>query len=395
MWTACPKVYHRQLIPALAILYLFAQQGAPEANGAKPPLWKLHGESRYWFESRHNYSLGREPDLDTVLVRNRLILEVRPSSWLKFGGTFQDTRAPHYERPRPGTVQDPFDLHEAYVEINPDAKTGWNVLAGRKRITFADQNFIGLPEWVNSGRTYDTFQVNYKSSLGTARAMMLSQVQFNPSGFNSPQLRDRLTGLYFQGNHDYDLYYFRHDRINLPPTDSVGVRVAHKFGPWKLSAETVVQNAFGSVTYATRKIGWFDTTIKYEYASPGFDQLYPAGHNRFGHGDVLNFRNLHSIQSINRLPLGKSGRLTLMYTSNWLANRNKPVYYFGGSALPIPSGGYTSSFIGQEFAAYTTHQWKFFQLGLGIAQWVNGEPLEYATPGESLRYMYVHTGFVF
>lgn len=360
-----------------------------------PRIWRFEGESRYWFESRHNYNFGREPDLNTVLVRNRLLLEVRPTSRIKIVGQVQDTRAPHYQRPRPGSAQDPFDLHEAYVEINPDAKEGWNIIAGRKRFFLGDQYFIGQPEWVNSGRTYDTLQVNYGWKPGKLRAVMISQVSFKPGGFNVPVLRDRLTGAYFQGTKDYDVYYLRHSRINLPSTNSVGARIARKRGPWRVSGEAVVQGAFGSVASISRKFGRLELAADYEFASPDFDQLYPAAHDRLGHGDVLIFRNVHSLQGHGRITLGKNGRLNLMYTSNFLADRQKPAYWFGGSPLPVPRGGYTASLIGQEAAIFSTHRWKFFALGVGFAQWFNGEPLKFALPGRSLRYAYVHTGFYF
>ncbi len=380
---------------ALAILILLSQQSSTEKVAATPPKWQFHGESRYWFESRENYNLGKEPDLNTVLVRNRLSLELRPTSWLKVSGQMQDTRAPGYGRPRPGGVQDPFDLHEGYVEINPDIKRGWNFVAGRRRFFFGDQRFIGVPEWVNSGRTYDTAQVNYRWSDNTLHMMTVSQVNFDPTGFNVPRLRDRLTGVYFEGAQDYDIYFLRHSRIGQPATNSLGFRGAREFGKWKVSIEPVVQNAFGSVSYVQRKLGRLTSQLIHQYASPDFDQLYPAAHDRLGHGDIMIFRNVQSLQSLNKIALAKNHTLNLMYTAVWLADTSKPVYNFSSQPLPVPPGGHTSPFIGQEFAAFSVHRWGFFQLGFGYAQWKNGDPLKYAAPGKNLRYAYVHTGFSF
>lgn len=363
---------------------------------AAHPMWTLHGESRYWFEQRHNYNLGRSPDINTVLIRNRLLLEFRPNESFRFVGQFQDTRAPGWTRPRPGTSEDPHDLQEGYIEYRPDAKQGWNVIVGRKRFFFGGQYFIGVPEWVNSGRTYDTAQINYGWKAGMLRTLMVSQVRFNPSGFNVPVLRDRLTGVYFQGAKDYDLYFFRHDRINLPATHSLGARKQILRGPWRVTGEAVAQgNAFGSVAEVYRKVGPVIVGADYEFASPEFDQLYPAAHNRLGHGDVMLFRNVHSLQAHLRVPATKRGVVNLMYTANLLVDKARPAIWFGGTPIPVPPGGNTERMAGQEIAIYSGHAWKHFQLGLGLAQWFNGEPLKYAAPGRSLRYAYVHTGVYF
>lgn len=371
-----------------------APKPAAKESAAKPvPKLIFHGETRYWAELRHNFNLGREPDIETVLVRNRLSAEWQPSRRVRFAGQLQDTRAPNYKRTRPGSAQDPVDLHEGYVEINPGIKRGLNVVAGRRRFSIADQNFIGVPEWSNSGRTYDTAQLNFRRGTDSVRLMMVSAVPFQPWRFNVPTLRDRLTGVYFERQKSFDLWFFRHDRIRRPATHSFGSRFERQFTEvWRGRVETVIQgSSFGAVAAVTRKLGPVEWTVDWELATPEFDQLYPAAHNRLGHADVISFRNVSSLQSVTRLPLPQKGRLNLMYTSNWRADQSKPVYNFGGNALPNVPGALVS----QEFSAYTTHNWPHFQLGLGYTYWQNGPALAGIRPGRNLTYAYIHTAFVF
>lgn len=349
-----------------------------------------------WLEDRRGYDFGRQPDLLVPYIRNRLGLEVQPVSWLKAGGMMQDTRSPHYERSRPGGSQDPFDLHEAYVEIFPGAKTGWNFVAGRKRFQFGDQHVIGVPEWGNSGRTYDTGQINYRWKDQALHVLMASVVNFNPSGFNKPNLHDRLTGAYYEKTGRIDLYFFRHNRINLPATHTAGARVQHHFSPaWKTTVETMVQNAFGIIANLTWHLPGLDSIAEYKFASPGFDQLYPANHNRLGHTDLFFFRNVQSGQWRNVVPFGKHTKVNFMYTANWLVDSTQPAYNFSGGVIASSPSGAAGSFLGQEAAIYTTHQFGKFQLGLCVAEWFTGEFLKNTTPGKNSTYLYLHAGYLF
>lgn len=360
---------------------------------------RFSGETRAWTEWRDGFNYGREADLSTTLVRHRLSVDFTPAKWFHAAAMLQDTRAPGYGRPRPGTAQDPNDLHEAYVELRPGAQ-GWGFLGGRKRTPFGNSNFIGVPEWSNSGRTYDTAQLIYRESQHTVRLMTVSAIFFDPARFNVPRFRDRLTGVYYERGKDLDVWVLRHSRINNRATNSFGTRWVRRYGKnWRSSLEGVVQaNAFGSVvsitrSFATKRFGRIDTTLDHEYASPDFDQLYPAAHNRIGHADVLSFRNLHSLQSTTKVPVWK-GTLNIMYTANWLADPRRPAYGFTGQALPRGPLR-RDRLAAQELAFYTTHTVGHLQLGLGYAEWWHGSVLRSIGPASKLRYTYVHTALVF
>jgi hypothetical protein len=384
---------------AVSALVLLTQiPSAPKAESAPAaPRWAFHGESRMWLESREGFDFGRQPSLLTALVRHRLTFEVRPARSLKFAATMQDTRAPNYGRPRPGSAQDPFDLHEAYVEFAPDAKTGWTALAGRKRFAYRDWIVIGLPEWSNSGRTYDTAQLRYRWAKSSLNFIGVSAVRFDPARFNRIQPRDHMAGFYFESQAGVDVFYFRHARLDLSATHSIGTRLERRFNSqWRASAELIAQDGgFGGVLTLARKLGPVEIIPDYEFATRDFDQIYGAQHNRYGHSDVLGFRNLHSLQVLTRIPSKKHTRLHFLYTSNWLMDATRPAYNLSGGVIVRDPLGRSGRHLGQEAAFYTTHQFGRWQVGLAVAQWFNGRFFARNTPGASVRYTYLHLGYMF
>ncbi len=383
---------------ALSTLILLTQ-AAPSA-AEKPvvrPRWSFHGESRMWLESREGFDFGRQPDLVTALVRHRLTMDLRPHRQWRFATTMQDTRAPNYGRPRPGSAQDPFDLHEAYVELAPDARTGWTATVGRKRFAYRDWIVIGLPEWSNSGRTYDTAQLRYRWAKASLNLLSVSVVRFDPARFNRIQLNDRMTGFYFESQAGVDAFYFHHTRPNLASTHSAGTRLERQFNArWRASAELIAQNrGFGGVLTLSRKVGPVEIIPDYEFATRDFDQLYGAQHNRYGHSDVLGFRNLHSLQVLTRVPWRKHTRFNFLCTSNWLMDGTRPAYNLSGGLIVRDPTGRAGRHLGQEVAIYTTHQFGRWQVGLALAQWINGRFFETLTPGADVRYSYLHLGYTF
>lgn len=346
-------------------------------------------------ETRQAYDFGRQADLTPALVRNRLGLEIRAASWLKVAGMVQDTRAPQYLRPRPGSAQDPFDLHEAYLDFRPDRKSGWGATVGRKRFAYKDWIVVGLPEWSNSGRTYDTAQLNYLWSGGQLHLISASNVQFDAAGFNKPHLTDLMSGAYLETKKWGDFYFFRHDRPTANTRYAFGTRLEHKFGDTRKGvAEIIGQNgAYGMVLTGSQRVGRTEFVVDFEFFTPTYDKLYAALHNRFGHTDLYDSRNIQSLQPMAKWTVGKHTKLFAMYTANWVVDSSKPVYtQTGGPIAPKAGAG---SFIGQEAAVYSTHQWGHFQLGFALAHAFHGGFVKASTPGKGTTYAYVHAGYLF
>jgi hypothetical protein len=100
------------LLPIMTAAGLPAQQwdvparAAGWVSGRTEGKLKITGESRGRYERRTGQAFGRDPDLDTALIRNRLSVSVKPVWWLRFSGAVQDSRAPGYGLNAPSVVAD-------------------------------------------------------------------------------------------------------------------------------------------------------------------------------------------------------------------------------------------------------------------------------------------------
>ena len=63
------------------------------------------------------------------------------------------------------------------------------------------------------------------------------------------------------------------------------------------------------------------------------DQLYPAAHDKFGHADVLGWRNVRNIKINSVYELTRSLVLTAMYNDSWLAEATDAAYNAQGRAI--------------------------------------------------------------
>lgn len=407
-------------------------------RGADPPAGdsfrsrlKPSLEFRTWFEDRGGPAFGKNPDYTTVLIRTRFNLEYRAKEWLRVGGTFQDTHAPGYYDPKPGSARNPTELHEAYVELGGKGDRGWGGLVGRRRFFLGSQNIFGLPEWSNSGRTYDAARLFWHNPSVRVEALYVSIVKFNPNGFDKPVLGDHIIGTYNTLSNvvpqaKLDLFFLGHSQ-NIPggfvgpgkmSTLSYGGRLAGAGGkPWLYDLEFIGQTgeiayrphrAFGTNLMVTRKnvfVEPVDLAFEYKFASgtrdpksgssATFDQLYPANHDRFGHADLFGFRNLRTIRAVSRYRAGKRTTVNVTYANNWAAQAADGLYDLLGKLYAAPPAGNTKTHIGQELAIFSVTRVGHFQFGAAYAHWWIGDYARAATPGATPHYFYLHQTFVF
>lgn len=396
---------------------------------------KLRVEQRVRYEERSGTAFGKDPDIDTGLVRTRLGLTYLPVKWLKISGLVQDARAPWYGNNAPNTVRDQADLQEGYIELFPDAK-GFGMTAGRMMLNYGESRLIGTPEWSALSRTYDHARVYYR--MGGARFEMLyvSPVKIRIGEFNRPVLGDHVWGTYnsfpnFFRKNLLEAYVLRHDQ-NRPGgftggaraagTDSLGVNTfgGRLTGPaWlgsKYSLEGALQN--GRIGTARQRAGaWFsslsrrwmvagkpmDVSGEYKFASGSkdpadaaksgtFDQMYPANHDKFGHEDLFGWRNLHNARSLVVLGITKNLKLNFMYDSLWLASVRDGVYNSAGKVIARSANGTAGRHIGQETDLFGTYKYKNFMVGAGYGHFFSGEVIRKTTPGVGPHYLYLfHT----
>jgi hypothetical protein len=428
------------LIPLL-LTRMWAQQWDLGAQGAAAigertnNRLKLNFEQRGRYENRTATSFGKDPDVQTGLLRTRLGLTYEPVKRVKFSGMLQDARAPWYGVNAPNSVRDQADLHEAYVELFPAYKKGFGLTAGRMMLNYGDGRLIGTPQWSNLARTYDHARLYWRSQWAQIEALVVSPVKVRIGEFNRPVPGDRIWGFY---NVFPDIYqnraeiYILHRDQNRPggftgglakdKTDKLGVNTfgfrvngpvwsgvkynleaalqKGKVGPADLSACAWVASLSRRWVVARKSL---DVMGEYKYASGSenpadarhtgtFDQLYASNHDRFGHQDLFGWRNMHNARFVSSLGLTKNFSLNFMYDNFWLACLKDGIYNSSGKLIARSPSGSAGRHVGQETDVFGAYRYNHFLFGAGYGHFFSGTFLQKTTPGAGPAYIYIfHT----
>jgi len=395
---------------------------------------KLDVRGRY--ETKRGINFGKDPDIDTALIRTRLGMTYLPVSWLKVAGTLQDSRSPFYGDNASSTVRDPLDLYESYVELFPDKPAGFGMSVGRRAASYGEGRLIGTPQWGNCSRGLDQASVYYRWPGMRLEALLVSPVKIRMGDFNAPVLGDRIWGTYdvfpsLYRKSSLDFYVLHRDQ-NRPGGFNSGVqalgtdRLTHntygfrlygpllagtvysleaaiqrgKVGPAELHADALFAGLTRGFHIGSKT---FSASGEYKFASGTanprdplrsgtFDQLYAANHDRFGHQDLFSWRNLHNMRSLETLGLTKALALNFQYSSFWLANIHDALYNSSGKAMAQSMSGAAGRHVGEEtdlFATYRRGHWLF---GAGYGYLFKGEFVRNTTPGANTNYAYLfHT----
>jgi hypothetical protein len=392
---------------------------------AGPGKLKLGIEERFRYEDRAGNAFGRDADTLYGLSRMRVSLTYE-TPVVKFSGMLQDARAPWYGPSAPGNLRDPADLQEAYVELFPKRKTGFGLLAGRIMLNYGEGRLLGSPQWSNTARTYDHAHVSFGTKHARIEALIASPVKVRTDGFNHPVLGERIWGLYntfteLRRQMSADVYLLRHDQNRIggftagsraAATDRLGVNVLgfRLLGPlaagWKFSVEGVAENGWLGPAHQ-RAAAWYsavmrrwtvrerplDFSAEYKYASPTFDQVSPANHDKFGHDDLLGWRNLHDLRSLASYGVSKSLTVNFMYNHLWLASACEALYSSSGRAITRSATCSAGRHVGQETDVFGVFKHKNMQFGAGFGYFFPGEFVRRTTPGRAATYVYVFQGF--
>lgn len=410
-----------------------------EVAGLTEGKLKLTFESRTRYESRTGMSFGKEPDRDAVLLRNRLGIAFSPVKWFRVSAMVQDARAPLYGTGAPNNVRDFADLQEGLIEFRPQAKKGFGLAVGRAAASYGEGRLIGTPQWGNVGRTYDQARATWRARWFQADALFVSTVKVRVAEFNKPVLGERVWGMYnavpnVAGKSVLEFYVLRHDQNRTAGftggstalgtdrlgTNTFGFRLAGPLGTgWKYSVEDVWQTGkigpaghraaalFAGVTRRwTIQAKPLDVSGEYKYASGTanpkdvtksgtFDQLFAANHDKFGHADLLGWRNIHNVRSLATLGWTKNLAFNLMYNEFWLASARDGFYNGSGKLIARSADGSAGRHVGREADAFFTYRYRQFQFGAGYGFFFNGAVVIKTTPGASPSYVYVFQTYSF
>ncbi|MBM3796771.1 MAG: hypothetical protein FJW31_22570 [Acidobacteria bacterium] len=394
---------------------------------------QLTFELRQRLEDRAGIAFGLDRDIMADYVRFRIGAVVKPASWIKAVALLQDTRTAGYGLPAPGNVRDPHDLQEAYVEMVSSSQKGLGLIVGRQMIGYGDTRLIGSPQWAYAARTWDTARLSYVTPKARWEFLLISPIQTRGNAFNRPVLGDRIWGMYSTfkdaGGHKgtvTDVYVLRHDQNRPGGFTGVGTLGVNVFGTrwlvplskgWRAVFEGVLQNghvgpldhhATGTVALAGYKTQLFkrtfDTANEYKYASgtdPAsgrsgtFDQLYPAAHDKLGHVDLIGWKNVHNLRSVNTLTIRKGWTAVLMYNATWLANPRDALYNLQSRVIVRSPTGNAGRWVGQEVDSFTNWQWQSFIIGGGVGQFYPGTFIKRTTPAPRSHLIYLTTSYTF
>jgi len=413
------SVFFLLVLPLSAQLWDLPFQLAQDATRESGNRFAITFEQRIRLEDRTDCNFGADPDRAAVLLRTRIGLTVKPVKWLKLSGMMQDSRAPGYGLNAPTNYRAPLGLHEAYVELTPGQ---WEIEAGRSMMHYGEGLMIGTPQWGNSSRSYDHARVAYVWHGLKTEFLVVSHVKLRIDDFARPVLGERAWGTYNTVKDVWhktqaDFYLLRHDQ-NRPggylglgrlATNSFGGRWSGPvLGTSKFSTEGVLQN--GTIAgLQHRGAAWhgtfgrryqaagrnLDLYTEYNYASPGYDQVFAAHHDRFGHQDLFGWRNIHAIRGLATYGLTRRMNVNLMFDDYWLADSRQGLYGGTGKLLARSGDGSAGRHVGEEADLFGTYKVRHSTFGLGYGRMIAGGFLHHTTPGKSPNYFYVFHGYSF
>lgn len=364
---------------------------------------QLIGESRVRYENRRQNAFGASADFDVALLRQRMGFSFRPNSDVEIRVIGQDTRAPLYGPNAPGNLRDGADLYEAYIDVFGKRKTGFAFRAGRSTLSYGDTRFIGSPQWANLARTYEMARAQWKTANNTWELLFVSPTPIQINRTNKPNLREHLAGTYNKFGAWGEAYLLRHHIPNSLDSGIGGGRLMRGFGKWRMTLEPVVERVRRSGLDSTegalaaafaRKIGTVDLSIEYKYASSGFDQMYPAIHDKLGHEDLFAWRNLHNTRAFGVWRPRASLAVNFMYNANWVVDPTVGVFNTQNRLISRDPSGRVGRWAGQEVDCYVNWTYrKYMTLGGGVGAYSNGTYMNATTPGRQPMFFYIHHTF--
>ena len=387
----------------LSLLFLAAGLCGQEPNIFFEGRLQLIGESRVRYENRNNVQFGLAKDYDVALLRHRLGFSYKPNADVEVRVIGQDTRAPLYGPGAPNSLRDGTDLYEAYVDLFGKRKTGFAMRAGRSTLSYGDTRFIGSPQWANLARTYDMARAQWKTEKNTWEFLFVSPTYIDINRFNKPILKEHLMGTYNQIGKWAELYLLRHQQPGTLEAGIAGGRLMAPLGKFKLTIEPVVErvtrtgvatNEGALAANFSRKIHNVDLSIEYKFASSGFDQMYPAIHDKLGHEDLFAWRNLHNTRVFGIWRPRKPLTVNFMYNANWVVDTRVGVFNTQNRLITRDPTGRASHWAGQEFDVYTNWTYrKFLTIGGGVGAYANGTFFQNTSPNRNPFFYYIHHTF--
>lgn len=389
-----------------------AEEGLVRRRGSLTWL-KVGGEWRGRVEALRNGDFVGGHAHEYWLNRVRLGVEVEPRNLFRVRVEGIDARLAGNLCPG---EQDSFtnatELYQAYVEAGGEGQRA-RLRVGRMEMAFGDERLIG------SDRKLSPYGQVFAGAAGGVRwgptywdVFTLRLMAPDAWHLDRRDRRSKLQGVY--GSIPWEgLVVEPYLIVKDVPWEAgpgghqvytVGARSAGPVAPRvSYNAEAAWQGGHRGTDHIGAKalhaeLGWRTgarrrdpaVSVEYNYGSgdtnPGdgrhgsFDDLYPAGFNRFGMADAFAWINIHNAMMVGEWTLSRKWQVAGGYRSTWVAHRADALYFDSVSYLCVNPGA-RSSHVGQE--VFVGGNWRLpgeFRLGFGYSHFRRGAYLK-SVPG--------------
>jgi Alginate export len=399
------------------------------------PSWIGFGlEERFRAEGMENQSFKRNDNDNYLLNRWRFLMQIKPTSWLRFVGQMQDARAWLQQPPLQPPNTNRFDLKLAYAEFGDPERQSVSVRVGRQLINY-NNTIIANSEWRDQGRSYDAVVTNFhvdRVHLGVFAASVVNPLD---EGISHHQ----------EGNNIYGMYGAID---NVLPTSSLEPFVLWRVAP-SVSVETPSKATTGHESEQAYGVRWKGLAVRnldysvegireggtdgrndirawgttdglayrfdgfywkpriftqYDYASGDknahdgvhgtFDTMYPTAHDRFGISDQFGWQNIKAVRAGVTIEPHRRWTVTGQWLDFWLASATDSLYNTSGGSIVRNALGTAGTHIGQEADAYTWYEInRHVNIGVGVAHIFPGQFLTAMEKGPSFTYPYFALNF--
>lgn len=399
------KYWSRRVLEVLAASCSLCGQADAEEAAYQSQRFAIHGEVRARWEGPTDLGFRRGADDGYVLTRMRLSLSARLSRTVSAMVELQDSRAPGYLKPVPGSVVNGADIRQAWMQIGATAEGGVSLRVGRQPLRLGSGRIVWDPDWNNGGQVFDG--ALFTAASRTAQVELVAAAPVDPldGAWDHRRRGVTLSGIYTRFRMKPASLrlepYFLVRGTKLPGAMAEllgvsGVRVmAQAAKPLGFELEYAAQSgrvgrqelrAWGLAAVGTWKPASGTRlpvlTGTYTYASGGVDAatgerhtlqtIFPTNHLRYGATDRLGWSNLRDIMAEARWPLRRRVSLSHGVHLPSLADTRDALYSRSGQAIVLNPKA-TSAFVGTELyllvEAEVTRRWS---LGSGVAHLFHG-----------------------
>jgi hypothetical protein len=399
------------------------------------PSWIWFGwEERFRYEGYHDGSFKLHNNDSYILLRSRLQLNIKPTSWFKLVSQLQDAR-PFMQKPPWGPPNlNAWDLKLAYGEFGDPEKHWISLRVGRQLINY-NNTIIANSEWRDQARSYDAVVANlhhdrYRLGLfGASVVVPLAEgISHHQEGNNiygayggidriipnsvlepfvlwrvQPSVAVETTAKVKTGKQDEWAYGVRFKGVTLKSLDYSGEWIGERGSDGSnVIRAKADQLGFG---YRIDRVWWKPRVFwQYDYASGDkhpsdgehgtFDTMYPTAHDRFGLTDQFGWQNIISERAGLTIEPRHRWTVTGQYLDLWLDSATDALYNTSGGSIVRDSKGKSGTHIGQEFDAYTWYELNaHVNVGVGVGHLEGGEFLQHLTKAPNYNAPYFAINF--